>query len=244
MVQESSSVAVLEVHQEAMEAMQAMEHLREALLEVHQLKLPNLAHSWEGILLSLRALARTAPQGNYYQAVEAGVPSYPVYVVLGLLQLLIDGLCPASEGLAQVLLEATALRSRLQYPEHAAGLLDMRGSSSDVLVAAEHREHLDPSAMQSLGSFLERLEQREQDKAVQKGGNTQQGNVAVQGETAQGQAGFLEPPEQCGPSPAKKGKTEEGDQDQVGDQDPASESTFAFAATPYKFDGVETQISD
>ena len=61
-------------------------------------------------------LARTAPHGRYVNADEAGIPSYPVDVVLGQLQRFVDVAVPFSEVLQQVVLEAHALRSRLQHP--------------------------------------------------------------------------------------------------------------------------------
>ena len=86
-------------------AMDSMEASREALLELKMRQ--------EGLLLFLRDLARTAPQGRFEYADEAGIPSYPVDVVLGQLLRFIDAAIPAREVLQQVVLKAYALRSKL-----------------------------------------------------------------------------------------------------------------------------------
>ena len=184
------------MHQEAMEAMQAMEHLGAG----HE------DHGTDG----------TTAGATTTEAATRLAGTTPACAADGTTVGVTTTEAPTTLAATTAQGRTGTQQQRLQYPEHAAGLLDV----SDLSWQQVAGKALDPSVMQSLRKRnLDRLEQREKDKAAQKGEN-----VAVQGETAtppQQYAAppqqYAAPPEQCGPSPAKKGKTEEGDQDQVGD---------------------------
>ena len=90
---------------------------------------------------------------------------------------------PASEGLAQVLLEADALRSRLQYP---AVVMSTLASEEDVdLEGVSHvsRKAARTAMSGSSSSFLERLEQRERQHFMQHEDDRKRRREARGGET-------------------------------------------------------------